>query len=133
MSSGTVQLATLAWRESRTARRRLLLYMSSIAIGVAALVSIDSFASNVTQSVREQARVLMGGDAQLTSRQPLPATVESLLDSLQRSGISVARATTFPSMAFIPRTGRTRLAQVRGVGVGYPLYGRITTEPAAER
>ena len=34
---------SLAWRESRTARRRLLLYMSSISLGVAALVAIDSF------------------------------------------------------------------------------------------
>jgi len=41
-------LLSLAWRESRTARRRLLLYMSSISLGVAALVAIDSFASNVT-------------------------------------------------------------------------------------
>ena len=38
------QLVGLAWRESRTARRRLLLYMSSISLGVAALVAIDSFA-----------------------------------------------------------------------------------------
>ena len=37
-------LSALAWRESRTARRRLLLYMSSISLGVAALVAIDSFA-----------------------------------------------------------------------------------------
>ena len=47
------QLAGLAWRESRTARRRLLLYMSSISLGVGALVAIDSFATNVTRSVRE--------------------------------------------------------------------------------
>src|SRR5437764_1285356 len=31
-------LLALAWRESRTARRRLLLYMSSISFGVAAIV-----------------------------------------------------------------------------------------------
>ena len=34
----TQALLRLAWRESRTARRRLALYMSSIAFGVAALV-----------------------------------------------------------------------------------------------
>jgi putative ABC transport system permease protein len=34
-------LFRLAWRESRTARRRLALYMSSISLGVAALVAID--------------------------------------------------------------------------------------------
>src|SRR5207344_3328997 len=54
-------LLGLAWRESRTARRRLLIYMSSISLGVAALVAIDSFASNVTESVCEQSRALLGG------------------------------------------------------------------------
>ncbi|HSU97040.1 MAG TPA: FtsX-like permease family protein, partial [Gemmatimonadaceae bacterium] len=37
---------------------------------------------------------------------------------------------TFPSMAVIPRNGNTRLAQIHGVGAGYPLYGEITTEPS---
>jgi predicted lysophospholipase L1 biosynthesis ABC-type transport system permease subunit len=52
----------IAWRESRTARRRLLLYMSSISLGVAALVAIDSFSDNVIRSVHEQPRALLGGD-----------------------------------------------------------------------
>ena len=33
----------LAWRDSRGQRRRLLLYLSSIAVGVAALVSLQAF------------------------------------------------------------------------------------------
>ena len=53
MAIRTTQLLRLAWRESRTARRRLLLYMSSISLGVGALVAIDSFASNTQRSVRE--------------------------------------------------------------------------------
>src|ERR687894_567824 len=74
------QVLSLAWRESRTARRRLALYMSSISLGAAALVAIDSFAANMTASVREQARALLGGDVSLTSRQPLPAQIEQLVD-----------------------------------------------------
>src|SRR5919107_1890370 len=85
------QIAGLAWRESRTARRRLLLYMSSISLGVAALVAIDSFAGNVTRSVREQSRALLGGDISFGSRAPFPAPVDSLLDSLPaRTGARVA-------------------------------------------
>ncbi|HJP84891.1 MAG TPA: hypothetical protein VJ852_02825, partial [Gemmatimonadaceae bacterium] len=63
---------SLAWRESRTARRRLLLYMSSISLGVAALVAIDSFADNITQSVKDQSRALMGGDVSFNSSKPIP-------------------------------------------------------------
>jgi len=123
-------LLRLAWRESRTARRRLLLYMSSIALGVAALVAIDSFAANVGRSVREQSRSLVGGDLQLSSRGPWTKPARALLDSLARSGAPVARTTQFASMAVAPRTGRTRLVQVRAVEPGYPFYGTVTTRPA---
>jgi len=125
-----MQLARLAWRESRTTRRKLFLYMSTIAVGVAALVSIDSFARNVTRSVREQSRSLLGGDVQFSSRRPFAKETEQLLDSLARAGIPNVRSTTFPSMAVIPRNGNTRLAQIHGVSAGYPLYGAITTQPA---
>ena len=124
-------LLRLAWRESRTARRRLLLYMSSIFLGVAALVAIDSFAANVTQSVAEQSRSLLGGDLSLASRQPFAAPVDSLLDSLRRAGTPLARVTSFASMALAPRTGGTRLAQVRAVSRNYPFYGTVVSEPAA--
>ena len=122
-------LLSLAWRESRTARRRLLLYMSSIFLGVAALVAIDSFAANVTRSVREQSRALLGGDLSLSSRQPFTPPMDSLLDSLRRAGTPVARVTSFASMALAPRTGGTRLVQVRAVSREYPFYGEVTTRP----
>src|ERR1700748_1684185 len=71
------RLLGLAWRESRTARRRLLLYMSSISFGVAALVAIDSFSANVTASVHEQSRALLGGDIYVSANAAFPAMVES--------------------------------------------------------
>ncbi|HEX9084015.1 MAG TPA: FtsX-like permease family protein [Gemmatimonadaceae bacterium] len=120
----------LAWRESRTARRRLLLYMSSISLGVAALVAIDSFSANIIQSVKDQSRTLMGGDVSFNSSKPIPPAVDSLFDSLTRHGLSFARVTTFPSMAVVPRTSGTRFAQVRGVTDNYPFYGGVVTEPA---
>ncbi|MBW8770340.1 MAG: ABC transporter permease [Gemmatimonadetes bacterium] len=131
MAVRTTQLFHLAWRESRTARRRLLLYMSSISLGVAALVAIDSFASITHRSVREQARALLGGDISLTTRLPnYPKSVIYALDSLNREGVGLAQVSTFGSMALVERTGHTRLAQVRAVTERYPLYGEITTSPA---
>lgn len=121
---------SLAWRESRTARRRLLLYMSSISLGVAALVAIDSFSANIIQSVKDQSRALMGGDISFNSSKPIPPAIDSLFDSLAHQGLSFAHVTTFPSMAVVPRTSGTRFAQVRGVTDNYPFYGNIVTEPA---
>ncbi len=123
-------LARLAWQESRTARRRLALYMSSIALGVAALVAIDSFAGNVTRSIREQSRSLLGGDLQVSSRAEFPAVVDTLLDSLAGAGVANASVTSFASMALAGGSGNTRLVQVRAVSDGYPFYGTIGTQPA---
>ncbi len=125
-------LGGLAWRESRTARRRLLLYMSSISLGVAALVAIDSFSSNVRASIREQARSLMGGDVSFTYNAKFPDALSQVLDSLDAHGTPVARVVTFISMASAPRTGGTRLAQLHGVTANYPFYGEIITEPAGQ-
>jgi putative ABC transport system permease protein len=124
------RLPALAWKESRTARKRLLLYMSSIALGVAALVAIDSFADNLTKSVREQSRSLLGGDASLTTRAEMTPAADSLIDSLGRTGMTIAQVTQFPSMAAITASGNTRLVQVRGVTDTYPLYGAVVTAPA---
>lgn len=123
-------LVSLAWRESRSTRRRLLLYMSSISLGVAALVAIDSYASNVTRSVRDQSKALMGGDVALMPRGDFTPKADTLLDSLIASGVDIAKETTFGSMALAPRTGGTRLSQVRAVSEGFPLYGEVTTQPA---
>lgn len=123
-------LLRLAWRESRTARRRLALYMSSIAFGVAALVAIDSFASNVTRSIREQSRTLLGGDMSMGASAAFPAVVDSLLDSLATRGVPNTRVTTFASMALAEPSGGTRLVQIKAVSRGYPFYGSIDTKPA---
>ena len=124
------RLMRIAWRESRTARRRLLLYMSSISLGVAALVAIDSFTANVTQSVTEQSRALLGGDVSLSSRAPFSQPATQLLDSLGQAGVGISRVTEFASMGLVPRSGNTRLVQVRAVTSNYPFYGAITTDPA---
>ncbi|MFI5230716.1 MAG: ABC transporter permease, partial [Gemmatimonadales bacterium] len=129
--AGTRQLFDLAWRESRTARRRLLLYMSSISLGVAALVAIDSFSENVIRSVHEQSRALMGGDVAATRNAPATPAVDSLVDSLAKTGVASATSTDFMSMALVLRSGGTRLVQVHAVSPGYPFYGEIVTKPTA--
>ena len=123
-------LTSLAWRESRTARRRLLLYMSSISLGVAALVAIDSFASNVTHSVREQSRSLLGGDLAFYSRQKWGPQQDTMFTELEARGLSFARQVQFTSMAIVVNRPGTRLAQVRAITPGFPVYGKITTAPA---
>lgn len=103
--------------------------MSSISLGVAALVAIDSFAANVQQSIAEQSKALLGGDINIRARQEFTPAIDSLLDSLASEGVPSAKVITFTSMATAERSGDTRLAQIRGVGMGYPFYGQVVTAP----
>ncbi len=118
----------MAVRELRAAPRRLLLLMATVAVGVAALVAINSFTDNLQDSVRRQARALLGADLALVSRQAFSPRVEALLDTLSR-GARLSRVTSFAAMAYVPRTAGTRLVQVAAVEGQYPFYGEIRTEP----
>ncbi|MGH8018091.1 MAG: hypothetical protein ACREIA_07345, partial [Opitutaceae bacterium] len=60
----------MAWRDTRTSRRRLLLYTASIMLGIAALVSIASFGESLRQAVRDQSTALLGADLVAESGDP---------------------------------------------------------------
>ncbi len=119
----------MARRESRSTRRRLVLYIVAITLGVAALVAINSFRANVTSAVSDQARNLMGADLQLGSRWELSEDIEALIDSLQQAGAEVSQVTYFTSMALAQRSGLTRLVEVMAPSGGYPFYGELETDP----
>lgn len=119
----------MAWREGRAARRRLFLLTGAVAAGVAALVAINSFTVNLTDSVSAQSRALLGADLSISSRRPFTGRAEALVDSLAASD-SVARVTSLAAMAYVPRTTGVRLVQVRALEPRYPFYGEIVTQPA---
>ncbi|WP_266364109.1 ABC transporter permease [Tellurirhabdus rosea] len=121
-------LFRMAWRDSRRSRPRLLLFMSSIVLGIAALVAINSFGDNLARTIDEQAQELLGADLVLSSgRQPSPKT-QTLLDTI---GPERSMEVAFPSMIFFPKSGNVRLAQVKAVEGGFPYYGVWEAEPAA--
>jgi len=119
----------MAWREGRASRRRLMLLTGAIAAGVAALVAINSFTVNLTDSVSAQARALLGADLAISSRRPFTEPVQALVDSLATTD-RAARVTSFAAMAYVPRTTGVRLVQVRALEPQYPFYGEIVTQPA---
>jgi len=118
----------MAWRDSRRSRSRLALFMSSIVLGIAALVGINSFGDNLSRSISEQARELLGADLVVSSSQPLDST---LRPALGRLGRTRTEEVSFASLVSFPRTKGVRLAQVRALGAGFPYYGAWETQPAA--
>jgi putative ABC transport system permease protein len=126
---------SLAWREARGSKRRGLLIVAAIAIGVAALVAINSFTDNLRASVQREARSLLGADLSLSAAGPFSEPAESLLGDVRRSTrpeAGLARVVSFGAMVLRPGGGATRLAQVLAVDPGYPFYGTIETAPAGE-
>ncbi|HEY8106502.1 MAG TPA: FtsX-like permease family protein [Gemmatimonadales bacterium] len=119
----------MARRELRAEAGRLGLLVGAVGIGVAALVAVNSFTENLQDSVRQQARALLGADLAVSSRAPFSATVEAVLDSIPV--VASARVTNFPAMAYVPRTAGTRLVQASAVAGPFPFYGEIKTTPAS--
>lgn len=104
----------------------MLLYISSMIVGVAALVSINSFGDNLRQAIDAQAETLLGADLSFEGRTPFSDVIEAVIDSL---GGEQSRRTSFASMAYFPATGDVRLSTIRGHEPGFPYYGEIETDP----
>ena len=116
----------MAWRDSRTYRRRLLLYMSSIILGTAALVSIRTLGDSMRTAIDQESRALLGADLDINTRRAFSDSAEVFLRGL---GGTQSRQTSFASMVFFPRTASSRLVQVRAIEGGFPYYGELETTP----
>ncbi|MCB0663029.1 MAG: ABC transporter permease, partial [Saprospiraceae bacterium] len=102
--------------------------MSSIILGIAALVAINSFNYNLVEDVDEQALSILGADYVVSGNNPPNDEVQSMLDSLP--GEKAKKVELF-SMAFLPKTEATQFVRVKAVEGGFPFYGKMVTEPAA--
>lgn len=116
----------MAWRDSRSNRRKLFLYMAAIIVGVAAQVAITSFRVNLNESIGNQAKELLGADLEVDRSAPLQTEVQAYLDSLSSDQ---ARMLSFSSMAYFPKNGITRLSQIMALEPEFPYYGTIETNP----
>lgn len=114
----------MAFRDIRKNISRLLLFISSIVVGIAALVAISSFGENLTQDIDNQAKELLGADLVLENNQPVG--VHHQLDSM---AVEMAAEVNFASMVAFPQTGASRLTQVRALEGNFPFYGALETIP----
>ena len=113
----------MALRDFRKNLSRLLLFVSSIVVGIAALVAISSFGENLVKDIDDQAKELLGADLVLENNKPLG---EQKVDSM---AIQIASEVNFASMVAFPQTGASRLTQVRALEGNFPFYGKLETVP----
>ncbi len=121
-------LLKMAWRDGKASGKRLVLFMASIVLGIAAVVSIQSFSENLKENIGLQSKALMGADFIIDSNQPPNEKVMQIIDSL---GGADAKSVGFPSMAVFPKQGNTKLVNVKGMEGNYPFYGELETDPVS--
>jgi putative ABC transport system permease protein len=119
-------ITTLAWRQTlrdfRAGELRLLAV--AVLLAVAALTAVGFFADRLNNGLTRDARQLIGGDAVISSDNPLPPAFAAKAAEL---GLATNTAVQFPSMARAPddKGGNARLVSVKSVGGAYPLRGRL--------
>lgn len=122
-------ILVMAWRDGRRRWSRLLLFTSSIIMGIAALVSISGFHENLSKDINRQAADLLGADFVLESRRQPDEAAKHFIDSISGLSQETAREERFMSMLGAPRTANSRFVQVRALQGEYPFYGQLDDQP----
>src|SRR3989449_10293735 len=120
----------LAWRETRAGFRHLVVLVVCVALGVTALVAVTGSAGSLDLGLAREGKSLIGCDVELRSPRPLDTETEAALASLVARGATFARVRELAAMARHPRRPSTLVVELKAVGEGYPLYGRLETRPA---
>jgi putative ABC transport system permease protein len=124
-------LIKMAWRDSRKNKARLFLFISSMILGIAALVAIYGIGDNLTQDIDRQAATLIGADLDVRTNKTPDAAARKFTDSLKRQADAYSEEQSFPSMILFLNGGGTRLVQIRALSGNFPFYGDIETSPAS--
>jgi putative ABC transport system permease protein len=116
----------LAARELRGGVRGFRIFLACLVLGVTAIAGIGSLGAAVGSAIRDDARMLFGGDvaARLAHRQAAPTERQFLEASGQVSEIALLRA-----MAVSLDGARHTLIELKAVDAAYPLYGAVTLSP----
>ncbi len=113
----------LALRELRGGIRGFYVFLTCIALGVAAIAGVNSVSRALTEGIAEEGRAILGGDMsfRLTHRE---ASAEELA-FLQSSGLS-GKIATMRAMVRMPDGSGQSLVELKAVDETYPQVGDLT-------
>lgn len=119
-------IARTAWRDARRRLGRLFLYISTMIMGVTALVAINSFHDLVIRDIDRQADSLLGADFAISTRTKFDSSTIALVNALDGDMTS---ARELLSMVYIPKVNESVFVNVKALSGAFPYYGRLDTEP----
>ncbi len=102
------------------------MFMSSIILGIMALVAINSFNYNLVKDIDAQTKSVLGADIMVEGNKPLPEHLQVYLDSIAEDQASQFE---FFSMSYIPSTEGTQFTRIKAIDGGFPYYGNLVTDP----
>lgn len=123
-------LLKLAIRDSRKNRSKLFMFMSSIILGITALVAINSFNYNLVRDIDNQTKSLLGADIKVSGNNPLTDSLQIILDSIPGEG---AMEMELFSMAYIPKDEGTQFVRIKAIEGNFPFYGEINAQPKSDK
>jgi putative ABC transport system permease protein len=123
--AGWLLTLRFALRELRGDLRGFAVFIACLALGVAAISGVSSFARSLTDGLAREGRVILGGDLafSLIHRE---ASADERSFFGQNGGLSVAA--TMRAMAAAPN-GERALVELKAVDSAYPLFGAVILDP----
>lgn len=120
-------LLDLAWRDLRHGSRALWVFTACLMLGVSLVAASGSLYRLTSNSLLQDTRMLMGGDLEVDSNEPLPGEV---LDWMRANG-EISLITELYTMLGGAR-GEFLRVELQAMDERYPLYGELELEPAGE-
>src|SRR4029450_12852874 len=126
--SQTLKLALrFSLREMRGGLSGFLIFLTCIALGVAAIGGVNSVARAIAEGVANEGQSLLGGDLRFELVQREASAAERTY--LQDLG-AISESRTMRSMARLADGSDQALVELKAVDSAYPLYGAVETSPA---
>ena len=122
----------LARRELRGGLAGFRVFIACLALGVGAIAAIGSLSKAVETGLKEDARVLLGGDVELRMvHRPAPAPALAYL-AANADLSATAEMRAMARLAAAGPGGRRILVELKAVDGAYPLYGALEFAPARD-
>ncbi len=113
-------------REMRGGLSGFLIFLTCIALGVAAIGGVNSVARAISTGVANEGQALLGADIRFELNQREATAAErAFLAAIGRVAVSASMR----SMARLENGSDQMLAEVKAVDGAYPLYGTLKTDP----
>lgn len=122
--SGLLLALKLARRELRGGIKGFRILLACLALGVAAIASVQTLADGILDGLRSDGRIILGGDIALRVlyREITPEQRDFLLGN----DAELSHFVEMRTMARQPENDQSTLVELKAVEPSYPLYGDMT-------